>query len=147
MITRTVEIQVIQNMWWAFVALLAGVLLLAVASGAIHRRAISSIASRNCASRSWRQAFPAASNTDIRRFLQLFVDAFAISREHALKLRPDDAVMAVYRSVNPPEWSVADAMELESLDLAFKTNYGVDIKTIWRQDITLGDLFHQARVG
>lgn len=147
MITRTVEIQVIQNMWWAFVALLAGVLLLAVASGAIQRRAFSSIASRNCAGRSWRQAFPAASKTDIRRFLQLFVDAFAISRKHALKLRPDDAVMAVYRSVNPPEWSVADAMELESLDLAFKTNYGIELKTIWRQDITLGELFHQARVG
>jgi hypothetical protein len=138
---------VIQNMWWVFAALLAGVVLLAVASGAIQRRAFSSIASRSCAGRSWRQAFPAASKTDIRRFLQLFVDAFAISREHALKLRPDDAVMSVYRIVNPPDWSVADAMELESLDLAFKTNYGVDLKTFWRQDITLGELFHRARVG
>lgn len=134
-------------MWWVFAALLAGVVLLATASGAVQHRAFSSIASRSCGGRSWRQAFPTASKTDIRRLLQLFVDAFAISRKHALRLRPDDAVRAVYHSLNPPGWSIADAMELESLDLGLKTNYGVELKTFWRQDITLGELFHRARLG
>lgn len=61
------------------------------------RRALTQFWSRPCTGKSWLRAFPTASAHDIRRFLHLFVDAFAFPRRRALKFSPGDQLMRVYR--------------------------------------------------
>jgi hypothetical protein len=49
--------------------------------------------------------------------------------------------MDVYRALYPSKWSLSDSMELETLVRNLQKMYGVDILALWRDDITLGDLF------
>jgi propanediol dehydratase small subunit len=94
---------------------------------------------RRCAGRHWRKQFPTSSKAQIREFLGVFIDAFALPRKHQLKFRPDDRVMDVYRAINQRGWP--DAMELESLAHSLKRRFGVSLEGIWRDDLTLGEVF------
>lgn len=53
--------------------------------------------------------------------------------------------MVVYRTRYPPKWTIADAMELESFAKDFRKTYGIDPVPMWREDITLGELFALTR--
>jgi len=53
--------------------------------------------------------------------------------------------MDVYRASYTPDWSMADAMELEFLTKRMRKTYGIDIVPLWREDITLGELFRYTR--
>jgi len=70
----------------------------------------------------------------------MFVDAFSIRRTSRLSFSPDRQVMDVYRVLYPPG-SMVDGLELETFAMDLEGRYGVDVSSLQRQDITLGDVF------
>ena len=121
----------------------AGLLVIAIA----RRRRLSPVLGRACAGRDWRRAFPEAPTEEVRAFLKLFVDGFTLRRKHYLAFRPADRIMDVYRAINPPKWTAADSMELEIFAQLLERQYGLSLKSIWRDDITLGEVFGRTRAG
>jgi len=105
-----------------------------------HRR-LSHYWNRSCLGRQWKRRFPFASKADIRRFLDIFIQAFAFKQTYRLKFSPDDPVMEVYHALYPPKWTVADSLELETFVIDIRSTYGVDVVPHWREDITFGELF------
>jgi hypothetical protein len=98
---------------------------------------------RRCEGRAWRRTFPTASNEEIRRFLELFMDAFAMPRGRMLRFAPTDRIFEIYRAFNPPGWP--DALELETLDKLLSENYGLRLNDCWKESLSLGELFARAR--
>jgi len=96
---------------------------------------------RACAGRLWRRRFPTAAKADLRAFLALFVKAFALDSSLRLHFTPDDRVMDIYRAINPPDWTLADRLELETYEIDFRKTYGIQLASVWNEDITLGELF------
>lgn len=92
----------------------------------------------------WRRRFPQASKSEIREFLDIFVEAFGYRQSWRLSFTPDDRVMEFYR-IRYPIRGEPDCMELEDLVLRLQKRYGVDFHSSWREDITLADLFTQTR--
>jgi hypothetical protein len=121
--------------------------LLVVATEIARRRGLSPMLRRRCAGRDWRRAFPHAQSDEIRAFLKIFVDAFALRRKHYLAFRPTDRIMDVYRAINPPKWTVADSLELEIFAQDLERQYGLSLQSIWRDDLTLGEVFGRTRAG
>ena len=134
-------------MWWTLGILLILALVIGVPIEIVRRRSFSRYANRTCAGRVWLGAFPDARKDEIREFLRLLVDAFALRRRHLLKFRPDDAVMDIYHGINPPSVTTADAGELECFAVLLEKRYGVELESFWRDDITLGEVFGRARAG
>jgi propanediol dehydratase small subunit len=95
---------------------------------------------RRCTGRAWRDRFPEAKEEEIRGFLELFVESFALSRKRKLSFLPDDKIMDVYRAINP-QIGGADALECETLVAECEARYGVDINRGFSDSTTLGDLF------
>jgi propanediol dehydratase small subunit len=125
-----------------------GVLLLVVGASAVviaavsvlYPRTIGVYWTRSCMGRAWKRTFPQASKDEIRQFIHVFVDAFAFPRARALQFAPADRVLAVYRSLYPVQgWP--DALELETLALRLERRYAVNLCKLWRDDLTLGELF------
>jgi propanediol dehydratase small subunit len=125
-----------------------GVLLLVVGASAVvvaavsvlYPRTIGVYWTRSCMGRAWKRTFPQASKDEIRQFLHVFVDAFAFPKGRALQFAPADRVLAVYRSLYPVQgWP--DALELETLALRLERQYAVDLRKLWRDNLTLGELF------
>ncbi len=100
--------------------------------------------SRRCIWSLWRQRFPQASKREIRTFLDLLVSAFAFSASKRLCFSPDDRLMAIHRALYPYPQVMADALELEIFVSDVHKRYGVDLLPLWRDDITLGELFAHA---
>jgi hypothetical protein len=109
-----------------------------------RRRALRRYSNRGCMGIRWRRRFPDSPKTEIREFLTLFVEAFDFSPKWRTRLSPDDRVMDIYRADNPPE-CLADGMELETLCLELEERYGFDCTAVWREDITLGELYEHTR--
>ena len=101
---------------------------------------------RACMGIRWRRRFPDAPKSEIREFLDLFVDAFGFRRKRRCSFSPDDRVMDVYRALYPPG-SEIDSLELETLCKVLKERYRVDFDAIWRQDITLGEIYERTHRG
>jgi propanediol dehydratase small subunit len=99
---------------------------------------------RSCQGRLWRREFPAAPKTEIREFLTLFVKGFAFRESDKLKFHPSDELLQIYRALYPSKWQ-ADALELETFSKLIKSRYGVDLSSIWREDLTLGQVFGATR--
>ena len=93
----------------------------------------------------WRRRFPAATKTELREFLTMFIDAFRFDHKRRTRFSPDDRVMDVYRADYPYPWIMADSMELETLGLSLEERYGIDFDAVWREDITLGELYEYTR--
>src|SRR5689334_7415552 len=98
---------------------------------------------RSCQGSSWRKAFPSASKQQIREFLSLFVSAFSFKESEQLKLMPSDSVLAIYRAVYSHPWQ-PDALEFETLSQDFEKRYKVKVEAVWKDDLTLGELFSYA---
>ena len=128
------------NTFVAIACIVLVVLLVSLPTELRIRKALQNYWSRSCTGKSWKHQFPKASKKDIRNFLFLFVDAFAFSRKKKLHFEPDDKVLEIYHSLYPSKW-IADAMELETLSLDLKRTYRIDLSSIWRDDITLGEIF------
>jgi propanediol dehydratase small subunit len=109
-----------------------------------RRIALALYWSRSCTGRNWVHAFPSATKSEIRRFLQLFAAAFALPAANILKFLPTDRVLSIYHASSPPEGGI-DVLELETLAKHLGTAYRIDLRSIWREDLTLGDLFTSVR--
>lgn len=99
---------------------------------------------RSCQGKSWRRAFPSASKLEIREFLLVFVRAFALRDGEKLMLRPDDEILAIYRALYPRRWT-PDALELETLAEDIEKRYGLELRRIWNERLSLGQLFAHAQ--
>jgi propanediol dehydratase small subunit len=97
---------------------------------------------RSCQGRGWRQAFPSATKQEIRAFLSLFVSAFAFDDREKLKLAPADEILKIYRAQYPSRLQ-PDAMELESLALDLERHHRLKLEALWKDSLTLGELFSQ----
>jgi propanediol dehydratase small subunit len=95
---------------------------------------------RTCQGKGWRNAFPDSTKQDIREFLSLFVDAFAIASKEKLKLNPNDQILQIYRAIYPSKLT-PDALEVETLARDIETKYGFTLESIWHEQLTLGELF------
>jgi hypothetical protein len=108
------------------------------------RRMMRRFVDRGCAGFRWRRRFPDASKSEIREFLDIFIEAFGFKQSWRLCFTPEDRVLDVYRALYPVR-GTPDGMEMESLVLDLQKRYHVDIVSSWREDITLADLFTQTR--
>lgn len=99
---------------------------------------------RSCQGRVWRRAFPGASKDEIRQFLSSFTESFAFNDREKLKLNPNDQLLDIYRALYPHKWQ-ADAMEFETLSDDLQSKYGVNFSSVWRDGLTLGQLFEQVQ--
>jgi len=97
---------------------------------------------RACAGSRWHRRFPQASKSEIREFLDIFVEAFGFRQRWRLYFAPDDRVMDVYSTLYPAR-GTPDGMELESLVRDLRKRYGVDMLSSWRADITLGEIYER----
>lgn len=114
------------------------------AAAAFERFRLRRFSSRRCTGSQWRRKFPQASNAEIRAFLDLILFAFGFDVSKRLSFAPDDQIMSIYRALYPRAPRGADAMELESFVTAVQDRYGVDLLPVWRENITLGELFSHA---
>jgi propanediol dehydratase small subunit len=106
----------------------------------LYPRTIQEYWRRSCMGRAWKRTFPQASKDEIRQFLYMFVDAFAFPKRRALQFAPADRVLDIYRGLYPLKgWP--DALELETLALRLEGRYALDLRKIWRDDLTLGEIF------
>jgi len=97
---------------------------------------------RRCEGRAWLRTFPSVPKEDIRQFLAIFTNAFALPKARMLRFAPADRVLEIYRAINPPGWP--DALELETLDRSLQDTYGLRLGEIWKESLTLGELFARA---
>jgi hypothetical protein len=94
---------------------------------------------RRCMGRKWKETFPEVPKADIRRFLLLFVDAFAFKDEYMLRFEPSDRVLGIYHATTG-KWGI-DSMELETLADSLEKEYQLSLGSIWKDGLTLGELF------
>ena len=73
---------------------------------------------RKCAGNEWRSQFPTARKEEIRLFLSVFTEAFAIRERDKLKFRPSDKLLEIRDKLNPVKG--IDALELETLSKLLK---------------------------
>ncbi len=101
---------------------------------------------RSCQGKGWRLAFPDASKEEIRAFLEFFMEAFGYAKKEKLKLSPDDQLLEIYRKQYPYRWQ-PDQLEFETLASDLDTEYGLDFSSIWKNELTLGELFSEIHSG
>ena len=99
---------------------------------------------RTCQGRGWKRHFPHTPNREIREFLLFFVKSFAFSDNEKLKLSPNDKILEIYKALYPSKW-MPDALEFETLAKDLRHNYSVELGNIWRDDLTLGELFTECQ--
>lgn len=92
----------------------------------------------------WRRRFQDAPKTELREFLTNFCGLISFDHARRTCFSPDDRVMEVYRAEYPPG-SFTDDMELKKLGLSLEERYGIDFTAVWRDDITLGELYEHTR--
>lgn len=132
--------------WSAFTIICLIAVAIAVGEEAARRRRIAPVFARSCAGREWKRAFPDAPSTEIRAFLDLFTEAFALNSKHNLVFRPSDHIMDIYRTIYPPKHACADSLELETFEVLLHDRYGLaPLGDKWRDDITLGEFFRRTR--
>ncbi|MBK6323420.1 MAG: hypothetical protein IPF38_14930 [Burkholderiales bacterium] len=100
--------------------------------------------SRSCQGKDWRRSFPDATKTEIRQFLSVFTEAFAFKNREKLKFNPNDQLLDISHALYPHKWQ-ADALEFETLDEDLKSKYGVSFNKVWRDGLTLGQIFEHVR--
>jgi len=119
----------------------------ALSQAVARKKRLKRFFDRGCLGKEWRARFPAATKQEIREFLELFIRAFGFSRKNRLSFSPDDQVMDIYRALYPPKWTVADALECESLAMECERRYGIDMLDLFETSsagLTLGDIFTAA---
>ncbi len=132
--------------WLVLIIVLLTGLSFAVATEFAERARLRRLLARPCAGIRWHRRFPVAPHDDIRAFLRVFTDAFAIEGIHCTKFAPDDRPLAIYLSRYVPHLTLDDHGEFESWGKALEREYGIDLMTVWREgDVTLGELFAVTR--
>ena len=90
--------------------------------------------------RNWKKQFPNTSSDEIRSFLSFFAHSFAIQEKFKLRFEPEDKLLTIYETFSPPAWGI-DALEFETLNDDLINTYGIKLDDIWKEDLTLGELF------
>ena len=127
---------------WLLPAVLIGVPAIAVGilSERRRRKALQHYWQRVCRGALWRRRFPDSPKSEIREFFDVFLDAFAFSAPRRLCFSPDDKVLEVYHALYPPGDALADCLELETFSAELRKHY-IDLVSLWRDDLTLGELY------
>lgn len=102
---------------------------------------------RACSGAAWRRAFPWADKADVRSFLRCFVDGMALPDQYALKFRPGDRVLEVYRALYGGRTPLGDHLECETFLEEVGLEFGLtvdDLLDVWHPDVTLGELYSRA---
>lgn len=73
----------------------------------------------------------------------MFTTAFMFPGRE-LQFSPDDQVLEIYRALYPDR-ALPDALELESLAIRITEQYGVDLQSKWRDEMTLGELYAETQ--
>ena len=134
-------------MAWPFLLfLLVAIIGVAIPVQIVRHRSFAPYADRKSDTQYWLERFPLVPESEICKFLTTFVDAFSLSDKHRFKFRPTDRLMDVYRAINPPKWTVADAMEFELFSLQLERQYGLRLEGCWCEDLTLGEVFGKIRI-
>jgi propanediol dehydratase small subunit len=128
-------------MSWPLLIVLLLALLFAVVLEVTERTRLRKFLDRPCAGIRWHRRFPTVPHNEIREFLSIFTAAFAFDEKHRGRFAPDDQLLAIYRARYVPHVSLDDFMEFESLTESLATHYGIDLPSVWRDDLTLGELF------
>jgi len=105
------------------------------------KRRLRPFLSRPCTGRAWKRRFPGTPARDIRAFLHVFCAAFTFPRSRALSFLPEDRLADMYQAQNPPEYGLPDSESLEVFAEQLAATYGLDLRSFWRDDLTLGDVF------
>jgi propanediol dehydratase small subunit len=84
---------------------------------------------RSCQGKAWRRSF---------------TESFAFRDREKLKLNPNDQLLDIYRALYPHKWQ-ADALEFEILNENIEAKYGISFNKLWRDGLTLGQLFTSLR--
>ena len=129
----------IATLIWLLIAYFLGLSILRRSKLAKFRpTAVSQLAAPACVGRDWKHAFPNASNSSIRDYCGLIVDAFMLPKSYLLKLPPRTPLAEIYKAVTTDG---IDNFEYETLELLIDKQYKISLISIWRDDLTLGDLF------
>jgi hypothetical protein len=128
--------------YWAFFSVLAVVFLYLL--NLQQETALRGYWDRKCTGREWRRAYPFATKHEIRKFLSNFVTAFGFKENRRLCFRPSDKVMEIYNTLYSTEGE-PDGMELEDLVETVRHEYGFNLVSVWREEMTLGDIFDFTR--
>lgn len=97
--------------------------------------------SRPCQGRAWKTAFPQKSKHEIREFLLLFTNAFALRQNQKLQINPNDGILDLYKTIYPTNRFGIDNLELEAFAMGLKKKYKIDFNTIWSEELTFGRLY------
>src|SRR5262249_54029438 len=108
-----------------------------------RRNALQRYWERKCTGSLWKLRFPESSSAAIRAFLDMFTTAFMLPGRE-FQFSPDDKVLEIYRALYPHR-ALPDALELESLANRVAEQYGVDLKSKWRDNMTLGELYAETQ--
>lgn len=99
---------------------------------------------RSCMGEKWISTFPDSSKSEIREYLQIFIDAFAFSNKDKLQFEPNDKILDVYKELYSSRWS-ADALELETFAEDIEAKYNFNLNKFWHEELTLGELFFRVK--
>jgi hypothetical protein len=88
----------------------------------------------------WRLEFPQSPSTEIRDFLRVFNRTLRLSRFRPCCFSPEQKVLDIWRAVHPARF-MSDSSDLEILNSSLREKYGVDSRSLWTEDLTLGELF------
>jgi hypothetical protein len=100
---------------------------------------LRAMARRDCAGRRWLRSFPGASKADIREFLGVVVDCFRLPGKYRLKFGPEERILDVYRAIHVT--GMPDSLELETFALELERRYQLKLESMWRADLTIGEVF------
>jgi hypothetical protein len=136
--------------WLAVIAVILSGLII---GGIFERKRLHPFLIRGCSGRKWKAQFPDATNDEIRNFLNVFGFAFGFSRRKLLKFGSDDKIMDIYYALYPelkPPRSFqirADALELETFAKEIQHKFAIDLASVWKPELTLGQIFAMTRQG
>jgi propanediol dehydratase small subunit len=127
--------------WLPLLGIVASALLFTFASEMGERKRLRKLLDRPCAGIRWHRRFPSEPHNDIRSFLKMFNQAFSFGEIQTCTFGPDERIFEIYIARYVPHLTVDDHLEFEFLAEALQATYARDLATIWRKDLTLGDLF------
>jgi hypothetical protein len=101
--------------------------------------------SRPCQGRAWKTSFPNKSKHEIRDFLVIFSNAFALRKNQKLLINPHDGILDLYKTIYTNNRLGIDNLELETFASDLKKKYKLDLRSVWSEEITFGCLFENCQ--
>ena len=92
----------------------------------------------------WKETFPDTPEEEIKKFLNIFANSFAIGNKNKINFEPNDRLIEIYKQLYPLKW-IPDVLEFETLAADIEKEYGVSFDEIWHDNLTLGDLFKKVK--